>query len=120
MKSLPRKTIEYLNSGSVKGTRNRCLFDAACQFRDHSYSYDEASDQLVSRALLDGLTEGEADTTIRSAYAKQQREESVTAVAMVETKVTIHRPRKKLPKGMPDAVTTIFKKFFMPRMWKTN
>ena len=36
----------------------------------------------------------------------------MTEVAMVETKVTIHRPRKKLPKGMPDAVTTIFKKCF--------
>ena len=111
-KSLPRRTIEYLEGGSTEGTRNYCLFNAACQFRDHNYSYDEASDQLVQRALQDGLTEREADTTIRSAYAKQQREESVSAVAMVQTKVTVHRPQKNLPKGMPDAVTTIFKKCF--------
>jgi len=112
MKSLPRTTIEYLEAGAPKGIRNYTLFNAACQFRDHNYSYDEASDQLVGRALKDGLTEGEADRTIRSAYAKKQREESVSAIATVHTKVTVHRPRRDLPNGLPDAVTTIFKKCF--------
>jgi hypothetical protein len=72
--SLPRRTLDYLQRGAPEGTRNAELFDATCQFRDAGQSLESAEDQLLARALADGLTESEAHQTIRSAYARTSRE----------------------------------------------
>jgi hypothetical protein len=72
--SLPRRTLDYLQRGAPEGTRNAELFDATCQFRDAGHSLESAEDQLLARALADGLTESEAHQTIRSAYARTSRE----------------------------------------------
>ncbi len=109
--SLPKTTIEYLDYGAAEGNRNHSLFSAACQFRDSGYPEQDTGD-LIERALQDGLTEQEAITTIKSAYAKTPRQKAVTAIAKVETRITVVRPSKKLPDGLPDAITTIFKKCF--------
>lgn len=71
---LPKRTLDYLASGAVEGTRNAELFDAACQFRDAGRPLDDAELQLVARATADGLSESEARQTIRSAYVKAARE----------------------------------------------
>jgi hypothetical protein len=72
--ALPRRTLDYLQRGAPEGTRNAELFDAACQFRDAGHSLEPAEEQLLARALADGLSESEARQTIRSAYARTSRE----------------------------------------------
>ena len=72
--ALPRRTLDYLQRGAPEGTRNAELFDAACQFRDAGHSLEPAEEQLLARALADGLSENEARQTIRSAYARTSRE----------------------------------------------
>jgi RecA-family ATPase len=72
--ALPRRTLEYLQRGASEGMRNAELFDATCQFRDAGHSFEDTESQLLARALADGLTESEARTTIRSAYARTARE----------------------------------------------
>ena len=54
--------------------RNAELFDATCQFRDAGHPLEETEGQLLARALADGLSESEARTTIRSAFARTSRE----------------------------------------------
>ena len=71
---LPRRTLQYLEHGAPKGQRNAELFDAACQFRDAGHSADVTETRLLARALADGLQEGEAATTIRSAFTRTARE----------------------------------------------
>lgn len=73
--ALPRRTLEYLQRGASEGMRNAGLFDATCQFRDAGHSFEDTEAQLLARALADGLTESEARTTIRSAYARTAREQ---------------------------------------------
>ena len=92
--SLPKTTIEYLDYGAAEGNRNHSLFSAACQFRDSGYPEQDTGD-LIERALQDGLTEQEAITTIKSAYAKTPRQKAVPAIAKVETRITVVRPSKK-------------------------
>ena len=71
--SLPRRTLDYLQRGAPQGSRNAELFDATCQFRDAGHPLEGAEDQLLARALTDGLTDAEARATIRSAYARTSR-----------------------------------------------
>ena len=72
--ALPRRTLEYLQRGASEGTRNAELFDAACQLRDAGRPPQQSEEQLLSRAMADGLSEGEARQTIQSAYARSARE----------------------------------------------
>jgi hypothetical protein len=78
---LPQVTLDYLSRGASNGSRNRALFDAACQFRDAGYSQAEAEDRLVLRHVADGgpgenpaAREREARATITSAYRQSARE----------------------------------------------
>ena len=71
---LPQRTLDYLANGADEGRRNAELFDAACQFRDADFHIEEAEAQLVARATLDGLSEPEARTAIRSAFNHTPRE----------------------------------------------
>jgi RecA-family ATPase len=71
---LPQRTLDYLAHGADEGRRNAELFDAACQFRDAGIAPEEAETQLIARATLDGLSEAEARTAIRSAFNHTPRE----------------------------------------------
>ncbi len=71
---LPKRTLDYLQSGAPEGKRNAELFDATCQFRDAGQSLEDVEEQLLSRAMADGLTEAEARQTIQSAFTKTARE----------------------------------------------
>ena len=79
--ALPRRTLEYLQHGASEGMRNAELFDATCQFRDAGHPLEEAEEQLLARALADGLNEAEARHAIRSAYARTSREPLGAAMA---------------------------------------
>lgn len=68
MSDLPRRTVEYLEHGASEGQRNAELFEAACQIRDAGFGVDRAEQELIDRAMMDGLTEHEALSTIRSAF----------------------------------------------------
>lgn len=77
---LPQVTLDYLSKGAANGSRNRALFDAACQFRDAGYSQSEAEAQLIPRHVMDGHSsenpaarEREARATIASAYHQPPR-----------------------------------------------
>jgi RecA-family ATPase len=72
--ALPPRTLDYLAHGADEGRRNAELFDASCQFRDAGFGFDEAESQLLARAALDGLSESEARTAIRSAYTHTARD----------------------------------------------
>lgn len=74
MNRLPQRTEEYLARGSTKGNRNAELFDAAAQFRDARYAESEARNQLMPRAIADGLSNSEAAKTIHSAFAQAPRD----------------------------------------------
>ncbi len=71
---LPQRTLDFLAHGADEGRRNAELFDAACQFRDAGIAPEEAETQLIARATLDGLSEAEARTAIRSAFNHTPRE----------------------------------------------
>ena len=79
--SLPRRTIDYLQHGAAEGARNAELFDATCQFRDAGIPLEDAEEQLLARAMADGLAEAEARHAIRSAYTGTSREPVGAAVA---------------------------------------
>ncbi len=71
--SLPQVTLDYLARGASNGSRNRALFDAACQFRDAGYSQTEAETELIARHVAGGVgnenpagREREARATISS------------------------------------------------------
>ncbi|EDY21008.1 Primase 1 [Chthoniobacter flavus Ellin428] len=74
---LPPRTLDYLARGAAEGQRNAELFDAACQFRDAGFRAEEAEQQLLARATLDGLSEAEARSAIRSAFTHGAREPAV-------------------------------------------
>jgi hypothetical protein len=67
---LSKATLQFVFAGAAEGERNSRLFSAACDMAGNSIPFDEARDQLIRPALASGLDEGEADGTIRSAYAK--------------------------------------------------
>lgn len=71
---LPQRTRHYLENGAAEGERNHQLFEAACQLRDAGMLAEEAHTLLITRALSDGLGDGEASQTISSAFAHPARE----------------------------------------------
>ena len=93
--SLPRRTLDYLQRGAPEGMRNAELFDATCQFRDAGHPLEDAEEQLLARALADGLTEAEARHAIRSAYAGASREPMGAAVTHHAN--TDSHPRRPAP-----------------------
>jgi RecA-family ATPase len=70
---LPQRTRHYLENGAAEGERNHELFEAACQLRDAGMSAEDVHTVLITRALSDGLSEGEASQTISSAFAHPAR-----------------------------------------------
>jgi RecA-family ATPase len=99
---LPQRTLDYLASGADEGRRNAELFDASCQFRDAGFTFDEAEAQLVARAALDGLSEAEARTAIRSAFTHTPREPAVGhAPAPLTVPNGTPRPEPKPPREAP-------------------
>lgn len=71
---IPSKTEEYLKNGAPEGVRNAALFDAACQLRDARWHKHEINEILVKRGVLDGLTESEVMTTIKSVFNRPERQ----------------------------------------------
>jgi AAA domain len=71
---LPQVTQDYLAHGAPEGQRNKALFDAAVQFRDARYSFQEAIDQLLPVAMDNGLARTKAAGTIKSAYNHSPRD----------------------------------------------
>lgn len=70
---LPQHTRDYLAHGAAEGQRNSELFQAACQMRDASMTQIEAEALLIPRAVSDGLSAAEIDSTICSAFARVPR-----------------------------------------------
>jgi RecA-family ATPase len=96
--SLPKRTLDYLQRGAEEGMRNAELFDATCQFRDAGHPLEDTENQLLARALADGLTEAEARHTIRSAYARTSREPlGMTAAAPAKHTAPPPAPRRAAP-----------------------
>ncbi len=100
--ALPRRTLDYLRHGAPQGMRNAELFDAACQFRDAGRTLEDTEDQLLARALADGLPEAEARHAVRSAFARTARE----PVDSNATRTPAPLPRK--PIGLPAPVENGF------------
>src|SRR5258708_38765164 len=71
---LPRATLDYIINGAPPGRRNQALFDAATQYRDAGYTFEEAESILIGRALADGLSGPEAYQTLKSACSKEPRD----------------------------------------------
>lgn len=65
---LPRWVNEYIQNGASQGERNAKLYAVARGFLDAGKTQFEAEQALISRALADGLTQSEANNTIKSAY----------------------------------------------------
>ena len=102
--SLPRRTLDYLQHGAAEGSRNAELFDATCQFRDAGHPLEDAEEQLLARAMADGLTEAEARHTIHSAFAGTSRE-PVGAAANPAPAAPLRRPAPAGPPRRPAPVT---------------
>jgi hypothetical protein len=88
-------TLDYLSRGASNGSRNRALFDAACQFRDAGYSQGEAEAQLILRHVADGapgenpqMREREAQATIASTYHQSPRDPIAPPAQPVTEQVT--------------------------------
>lgn len=64
----PRWVMDYLASGAPSGERNHKLYSVARWYNDNGYSQGDAEQELISRAVMDGLEQSEANQTIRSAY----------------------------------------------------
>jgi len=86
---LPPRTLDYIAAGAPDGQRNAELLAAACQCRDAGLSGSEAEHLLVPRAVSDGLTQGEAASTVRSAFSRAAREPILSA----SSSFTIERPK---------------------------
>ena len=99
---LPPRTLDYLARGAAEGQRNAELFDAACQFRDAGIAAEEAETQLIARAILDGLSEAEARTAVRSAFTHTRREPVGGNGSTPAPQATGTAPRRE-PKPQRDA-----------------
>lgn len=66
--SRPKWISDYLSSGVGQGSRNQRLFVVARWFNDVGEKTSEADQDLMSRALADGLSQSEAVATIKSAW----------------------------------------------------
>ena len=105
--SLPRRTLDYLQRGAAEGMRNAELFDATCQFRDAGHLLEDAEEQLLARAMADGLNETEARHAIRSAYAGASREPVGAAAASPAPASHPRRPAPVTPVTAPQARATM-------------
>ena len=65
---MPRVVKEYLQNGAPQGERNAKLYFIARVYNDNGKSQMEAEQDLIPRALADGLEQSEANATIRSAF----------------------------------------------------
>jgi hypothetical protein len=115
--ALPRRTLDYLQSGASEGSRDAELFDAACQFRDAGIGQDEAASRLVSRALPDGLSESEARSTIHSAFASPPRQAASNSAGAAQSISHSSRGRAyreqsaPLPVNLPGPCEDGFRRF---------
>lgn len=66
----PKWIQNYLETGEGEGNRNQRLFVVARWFCDVGNKSAEVEQDLISRALADGLSQAEAVATIRSAWAQ--------------------------------------------------
>lgn len=71
---IPNTTKTYLLNGAAEGSRNRSLFDAACQMRDAGHSQQEVQLALIQRAIQDGLDISEANKTFMSVFQRAPRD----------------------------------------------
>ena len=119
---LPCRTREYLERGAPEGSRNRELFEAACQFRDAMIEAAEAEQALIARALADGLSEHEARHTVHSAYSGAVRSPATGAAPSSSNgsngKNGEHRenhdPLPELPPPIDHGWRTLLATCFMP------
>jgi hypothetical protein len=65
----PKWILDYLASGVGEGSRNKRLYDVARWFHDIGDNSSGTEQDLISRALADGLSQSEAATTIKSAWS---------------------------------------------------
>ncbi|MBU3665725.1 MAG: hypothetical protein FGM15_07605 [Chthoniobacterales bacterium] len=119
---LPCRTREYLERGAPEGSRNRELFEAACQFRDAMIEAAEAEQALIARALADGLSEHEARHTVHSAYSGAVRSPATGAAASGSNGSNgkngdhreNHEPLPALPTPLDHGWRTLLETCFMP------
>ena len=71
---LPKRTLDYLKTGSIEGSRNEELLQAAIQLRDAQIPEMEVYELCSARAVMDGLPETEAKATIRSCFNRPARQ----------------------------------------------
>lgn len=65
---MPRVVREYLQNGAPQGQRNAKLYFIARVYNDNGKSQMDTEQDLIPRALADGLEQHEANNTIRSAF----------------------------------------------------
>jgi RecA-family ATPase len=119
---LPCRTREYLERGAPEGSRNRELFEAACQFRDAMIEAAEAEQALIARALADGLSEHEARHTVHSAYSGAVRSPATGAAPSGSNGSNgkngdhrdDHEPLPELPPPIDCGWRTLLETCFMP------
>lgn len=68
----PEWVKQYVQYGAAQGARNDTLFKAACVYAALGIAKHEAYNVLGQRARLDGLSDGEIDTAIESAYGSER------------------------------------------------
>lgn len=66
--NLPRAVQDYLQNGAPEGQRNQRLYFVARCYNDAGLGQSQAEQDLIPRALADGLEQSEANATIRSAF----------------------------------------------------
>jgi hypothetical protein len=66
--TMPRRVKAYIENGASPGNRNHELYYVARWYNDVGHSQMDAEQDLIPRALADGLEQAEANTTIRSAF----------------------------------------------------
>lgn len=68
--SRPKWIVDYFASGAGEGSRNQRLFVVARWFNDIGNKSAQAEQELIARAMTDGLSQSEAASTIRSAWSQ--------------------------------------------------
>lgn len=68
--SRPKWIVDYLATGTGEGSRNQRLFVVARWFNDIGDKSAQAEQELIARAMADGLSQSEANATIRSAWTQ--------------------------------------------------
>jgi hypothetical protein len=65
---MPRWVSAYIQNGAPSGERNKQLYAVARWYNDVNKGQMQAEQDLIPRALADGLEQHEANATIRSAF----------------------------------------------------